>query len=161
VNLITDTAPPSSQMAAQTLLSALTTIVVNEPTPSDKAKVTTHAQKPLIIDEMTTTTTTLVEHVTEIHKTSEELTAVHDANTGELNNEVIETDYESTYNINQVEDEDDDDEERRRQEFAGNYTDKLVLSALFKEQQQQQQQQQQQRPISDELKHLLSIGKYF
>ena len=158
MNLITDTAPPSSQTATQTGLPALTTIVVNDPIPSEKAKVTSQPQKPIIIDEMITETTktthTMVENVTEIH-TSEELTHVHDANTGELNNEVIEAEYTATYNPDEEEEEegDENDEEaeleRRRHEYAGNYTETLVLNAIFKEQ----------RPISDELKHLLK-GKF-
>lgn len=146
--MITETAPPSSQTAAQTRIDALTTIVVNEPIQSDKAKETSQAQKPILIDEMITETTKTTTHLTEIH-TSEELTHVHDANTGELNNEIIEAEYTQTYNPDDEEQDeehaDDADLERQRHEFAGNYTDTLVLSAIFKEQ----------RPISDELKHLL------
>ncbi len=148
VNLITDTAPPSSQTAAQTRIDALTTIVVNEPIQSDKAKVTSQPQKPIIIDEMITETTKTTTHLTEIH-TSEELTHVHDANTGELNNEIIEAEYTQTYDP-ENEQMDDAELDRKRHEFAGNYSDTLVLSAIYKEQ----------RPISDELKHLLK-GEFF
>ena len=176
---------PSS--SAQTALSALTTIVVNAAEPST-AQVSHQAetrlphqqsetrlpaeviiQKPLIVDEAITTT--ISTSYNEIHEMREQLIEEHDPGTGELNNEVIETDYTSTYipdeeysQINSKQQEPERDEESElseedrlaRIQFAGNYTSTLVLNAYNKYKLENSSEYKiTPMPLSDDLKHLL------
>ena len=174
---------------AQTALSALTTIVVNAAEPST-AQVSHQAdsrlphqqsetrlpaeviiQKPLIVDEAVTTT--ISTSYNEIHEMREQLIEERDPGTGELNNEVIETDYTSTYipdedysQINsskQQEPERDEESELSEEDrlariqFAGNYTSTLVLNAYnkYKLENSSSEYKITPTPLSDELKHLL------
>ena len=173
--IVSETAPPSSQTSAPTNLTALTTIVVNEPSQSEKPKVSSHTQKPLAVqevyEEVTTETTT---HTTELF-TKEVLTEVHDPTTGELIHDINETEY-GTADIQEPEEDDDNDEEeldRQRREFAGNYSDSLVFNALYDKSLGEKRHEHKSNslsstsvatstykinslPISDELKHLLT-----
>ncbi len=135
--------------AVQTALSALTTIIMGsepsqlqqqstEGSASSTKRPLTHAsvnvQRPIIVDEITTTTNSIKEiYNVQEHQVDEIIHqhSHHESNTGELNNEISETDY-----INNIPDVTKDEidlsqmteSDKARLEFAGNYANSLVYN---------------------------------
>jgi hypothetical protein len=176
----------TSVQQAQSALAALTTIVVTGAEP-EKAqigqieskpeklpfKATSTPQKPYQIEETSLITTTTSTLINELHQIHEQIIEQHDPATGELNNEVIETDYTSTYIPDHEEiprdggiiDEDSQSQrsefERQRREFAGNYSTSLVYN-VYKELNMSRHKDDEnstssttKNEISNELKHLV------